>query len=292
MSWHQFVMDLETLDADLVEDVFSRHGALAITLGDAGDNPVLEPAPGETPLWSDTRITGLFDLETDLAALREALRQSLGRKELPAWRTETIEDRAWEREWLKDFVPMQFGERLWVCPHDAPAPPGDAVIIRLDPGLAFGTGTHATTALCLQWLDGLDLAGKRVLDFGCGSGILAIGALLLGAESAVAVDIDPQAVTATQQNAAANGVADRLSAFTGSAGPDDDFDIVVANILAGPLVELAPQILARLRPGGHLALSGILEAQAGDVTRAYAELAPLESRSSDDGWVRLSGRAL
>ena len=290
MSWRQFVMDLESLDAEIVEDVFSRHGALAITLGDAGDNPVLEPAPGETPLWSDTRITGLFDMDTDLAALRATLRQSLGLQELPTWRSETVEDRAWEREWLKDFVPMQFGRRLWVCPHDADVPASDAVVIRLDPGLAFGTGTHATTALCLEWLDGLDLNGKRVLDFGCGSGILAIGALKLGAESATAVDIDPQAVTATLQNAQANDVGGRMTVGLSIADDSESFDIVVANILAGPLIELAPDILSRLKPGGHIALSGILASQAKDVTGAYAGRVSLELHQSTDGWVRLSGR--
>jgi ribosomal protein L11 methyltransferase len=292
MSWRQFVMDLESLDADRVEDVFSRHGALAITLRDAGDDPVLEPGPGETPLWSETCITGMFDAEQDLDALQADLRESFRLEELPAWRMETLEDRTWEREWLRDFAPMQFGQRLWVVPQGSAAPDGDVIVIRLDPGMAFGTGTHATTALCLEWLDGLDLRGQRVLDLGCGSGILAIAALLCGAESVTAIDIDRQAITATLQNAESNGVADRLNTGMSISDLSGDYDVVVANILARPLIELAPQLLSLLRPRGQFALSGILAAQADAVARAYATGTDLAPAENDGGWVRLSGAKL
>src|SRR5210317_72221 len=203
-------MDLDSLDPDTVEDIFIRLGAASVTLSDAGDNPVLEPAPGETPLWSHTRITGMFPGDTDMDAFRKGLLGALGVAELPDHHIEELADRAWEREWLKDFGAMKFGKRLWICPTGQAVEADDAVIVHLDPGLAFGTGTHPTTAMCLDWLDGIDLSGKSLLDYGCGSGVLAIAALKLGAASATGMDIDPQAVLATQQNAADNGVAANL----------------------------------------------------------------------------------
>ncbi|MEO1202147.1 MAG: 50S ribosomal protein L11 methyltransferase [Pseudomonadota bacterium] len=293
MNWQQLVMELDTLDADAVEMVFERHGAQSITLTDAGDRPVLEPAPGETPLWTHARITGLFAADADIDALIGDIETTFRIERCPPHRVETLADRAWEREWLKDFGPMQFGERLWVLPGDATAP-DDAVTVRLDPGLAFGTGTHPTTALCLEWLDGLELAGRSVLDYGCGSGILAIAALKLGAGSAVAMDIDPQAVAATRDNAVNNDVAERLDVVGSDAAINGRFDVVVANILAGPLVELADCVTARLASAGDLALSGILSEQVGDIVSAYSErvdLAPPSYREAGgQSWVRLSGK--
>ena len=173
MQWRQFVMDLDDLDPTTVEDAFLRLGAQSVTLSDAGDDPVLEPGPGETPLWSNTRVTGLFSDDTDLGAFRDALRAALEIERLPGHHVEELADRAWEREWLRDFGAMQFGERLWICPTGQSVKAADAVVVDLDPGLAFGTGTHPTTAMCLEWLDSLDLAGKTLLDYGCGSGVLA-----------------------------------------------------------------------------------------------------------------------
>ncbi len=290
MDWRQFIMELGHLPAEPVEAVLERHGAQAVTLSDAGDDPVLEPGRGETPLWPATRIAGLFAPDTDFDALRADLVCAFALKEMPAHRIEVLADRHWEREWLKDFGPMQFGERLWVCPAGMRPESGDAVIVELDPGLAFGTGTHPTTALCLEWLEGLDLAGKRVLDFGCGSGILAIAALKLGARGAVGIDIDPQALTATAGNARRNGVAAQLT--TRPDHPDDQFDVVLANILAAPLRDSADWLSARVTCDGRLALSGILASQASDVAEAYRRHIEFEPPAIKDGWVRLSGRRL
>jgi len=296
MEWRQFVMDLESLNPDRVEEVFTRHGAQAISLSDAGDHPVLLPGADETPLWPDSRISGLFSANADLNSLKQDLLHSFGLGELPKNRIERLVDRPWEREWLKDFRPMRFGRRLWVSPDAFDVDDGNAVIVRLDPGLAFGTGTHPSTALCLRWLDGLDLTGKRILDFGCGSGILAIAALRLGARSASAVDTDPQAVTATRDNARKNGIEDTLFVTQDIAEITESFDIVVANILAEPLVQNARVIADRVVAGGALALSGILAEQAESVIDAYRDRFDVEisetEQSADQTWVRLVGKRI
>lgn len=291
MNWQQFVMDLRTLDADQVEEILLRHGAQSVTLTDAGDRPVLEPAPGETPLWGDTCITGLFVDGADFDALRHDLNTELGA--LPEHRIESLEDRVWEREWLNDFGPMQFGDRLWICPGESSAP-DDAVTIHLDPGLAFGTGTHPTTALCLEWLDRIDIRGKSLLDYGCGSGVLAIAGLKLGCTDAVAMDIDPQAVTATRENAARNGIGDELKVLGSDADIQGSFDVLVANILAGPLADLRESLVSRLSSGGEIALSGILSEQVDEVLAAYAPWIafdePALRSQGTQSWARLSGR--
>ena len=270
MEWRQFVMDLEALNPDSVEDIFLRHGACSITFTDAGDKPVLEPAPGETPMWTDTLITGLFSPDVDIDGLRVDLLGSLQLERLPSNRIEDLADRAWEREWLKDFGPMRFGRRLWICPGDSTASDSDAVVVQLDPGLAFGTGTHPTTALCLEWLDSLSPGNATMLDYGCGSGVLAIAALKLGCQSAVAMDIDPQAVIASKQNAKQNEIGASLQVIGGADEIEGQFDIVIANILAGPLIELAESIAAHVRCGGLIALSGILSEQVEEVLEAYS----------------------
>ena len=294
MDWLQFIMNLDSLDPSDVEAALLRLGAFSVTLSDAGDDPVLEPGPGETPLWSSTRITGLFSADADMDILRVALQNELGIAQLPAHSVEALEDRAWEREWLRDFGPMRFGRRLWVCPAGHEAPEDGAVIIRLDPGLAFGTGTHPTTALCLEWLDEIGVDGKTVLDYGCGSGILAIAALKLGAACATGMDIDPQAIIASRQNAADNGVAGGLTLVDSDAGIEGQFDLVIANILAGPLVEFADSITARLARGGMLALSGVLCEQAHEVRAAYAPWIEFDEPTfrDQDGqtWSRLTGK--
>lgn len=283
-------MALDGLDAARVEAALEDLGAGAVTYSDAGDSPVLEPAPGETPLWPATLVTALFDDTLDVDALSAGLRAALELDELPAWRVETLADRAWEREWLRDFRPMRFGKRLRVCPTGSVVEDPDAVVLDMDPGLAFGTGTHATTALCLEWLDAARIAERRVLDYGCGSGILAIAALLLGAREATATDIDPQALTATRANAARNDVAGRLGVVAPDELGDTAFDVVLANILAAPLAALAPRLAGLTRGGGEIVLSGILASQADEIRAAYEpwfEIAPAVAR---EDWIMISGR--
>jgi len=289
-------MDLERLNPDSVEEIFARHGASSITFTDGGNEPVLEPSPGAAPLWRDTRITGLFAPECDLDALRDDLRRSLDIDELPAHAIDVLENRAWEREWLKDFAPMRFGQRLWIGPGDARVDQDDAVVVSLDPGLAFGTGTHATTALCLEWLDGLVLEGKTVLDVGCGSGVLAIAAVKLGCAMATGIDIDVQAIRATRENAARNHVEDRLVAVPAAEAIEGTFDVVVANILATTLIGHAAALSARTGDGCLLALSGILSDQVDDVLAAYARWIrfddPVTREQDGQVWARLTGRRI
>jgi ribosomal protein L11 methyltransferase len=293
MDWCQFVMDLKSLDAATVEEAFSRLGASSVTLSDAGNDPVLEPGPGETPLWSNTRITGLFPGGANMDTFRAALLVELGLDELPAHRIEELADRAWEREWLRDFGAMHFGDRLWVCPTGSKVDNDNAVVVHLDPGLAFGTGTHPTTALCLEWLDEINLAGKTMLDYGCGSGILAIAGLKLGCRSATAMDIDPQAVIATRQNAADNEVSEKLLVTGNPDGIEGQFDVVVANILAGPLAQFADSITSTLASRGMLALSGVLCEQADETMAAYKAWIEFEEpvfrEQNGQMWSRLTG---
>jgi len=290
MSWLQLSLDLSESQAPLLELVFEGLGALSVTLADAGEQPVLEPAPGEQRIWRQTRVTGLFEGTTDIDRLRADLSLALHRDISRNLRIEVLEDRVWERVWLEHFQPMRFGRRLWVCPAGQRPEQTDAVIVELDPGLAFGTGTHPTTALCLEWLEGLALEGKSLLDYGCGSGILAIAALRLGAGAAVAVDHDPQALEATRDNARKNRVQDRLTTLPPDPAASQTHDLLVANILAGPLIELAPRLRDRLKPGGRLALSGILAEQADAVAEAYAPFTAWEPRRYREEWVLLQGR--
>ena len=287
-------MDLEKLNPDRVEEVFARHGAHSITFTDAGDKPVLEPALGEAPLWQDSRITGLFSAEADLSWLQVDLKQSLGLESLPFHQVEDIENRVWEREWLKDFGPMHFGEHLWICPGDSTVDDEGAIVVRLDPGLAFGTGTHATTALCLDWLDNLSLTDSTMLDYGCGSGVLAIAALKLGCRSASAMDIDPQAVTATRANAQHNDVEQQLTVTDAASEIDGQFDVVIANILAAPLITLAESIASHVNGGCLLALSGILSEQVEEVLGAYQPWIEFDKtvyrEQGGQTWARLTGR--
>ena len=289
MPWLQLSFDAAHYDPDWLGDQLSAAGAVSVTLQDAADQPVYEPPPGATPLWSHTRVVGLFAADVDLAAVQAQLRAALVRDDLPGCRIETIEDRDWVRAWMDDFHPMRFGTRLWVCPSNQAPPEPQAVNILLDPGLAFGTGTHPTTALCLEWLDGHAPQAASVVDYGCGSGILAIAAVLLGAREVHAVDIDPQALLATAQNAQANAVAAVIHAHAPEQLPVRQYDLVLANILAGPLQQLAPRFAALLRPGGAVVLAGLLEAQAGEVAQAYAPWFDLEPNTVRAGWARVVG---
>lgn len=288
--WKEVSFVLTGMDADRAEAAFEAAGAVSITYSDDADQPVLEPKPGEQPLWQHTRITGMFPGDTDIDGAIATLLAVLEIPRLPEARIATLDERDWSREWLKDFRPLKFGQRLWVVPTAFEPPEPDAVNLVLDPGLAFGTGTHPTTALCLEWLDSLDLNGKTVIDYGCGSGILAVAAAMLGAEHIYATDIDPQALTATRDNAQRNGVINRISLCLPDAMPDVHADVVVANILAGPLAELAPTLVRHLRPGGHIALAGLLAEQAETTAAAYRELGiELDASAEREGWVRLEG---
>jgi len=298
MPFLQLILPIGAADPAPYEDALLAAGASSITLEDEGDDPVLEPLPGTTPLWPRVRVKALFDGDADRDQILLILAGELrGAESLDRATFETLADRAWEREWLKDFKPMRFGRRLWICPGGqqpdaeqlrASPPP---VLIELDPGLAFGTGTHPTTALCLEWLDAAEVAGARVIDFGCGSGILAIAAAMLGAADVLAVDIDPQALLATHDNAERNGVAHLIQARLVDADDSSGApaDILLANILAGPLASLAATFAARVRAGGRLVMSGILRNQAEAVATTYApwfDIAPVVVQGD---WVRLDG---
>ncbi|MEL7311991.1 MAG: 50S ribosomal protein L11 methyltransferase [Pseudomonadota bacterium] len=291
MGWQQVTMPVGRFDAEALERALLDAGAAAISYTDAADEPILEPLPGEAPLWHDARLSALFADDLPYERISLALVAELGA--LPEGiDVELLPEREWEREWLAHFRPTDFGHGLWVAPHEVDVPAqSDATVLRLDPGLAFGTGTHATTALCLQRLAELNLENLRVLDYGCGSGILAVAALLRGAELAIGQDIDPQALTASKTNAQANGVLDRLQV---SLPPQDDLvtepvPLVIANILAGPLIALAPRISQALQLGGRLLLSGILDAQADSVRAAYEPWIEFEAPARQDGWVLLEG---
>ncbi len=289
MPFHQLVIELPGVECERAEDACRHLGALAISLADAGDEPLLEPPPGKTPLWQSLRLRALFDFSADPRLLAATLATVLG---LPpgAIGIEHVEDRAWEREWLKDFRPMRFGSRLWVCPAGQ-RPDGPAeVVLELDPGLAFGTGAHPTTAFCLEWLDGAVRGAERVLDYGCGSGILALAALRLGSAEATAFDIDPQARRATRENAIRCGLAGRITIPRLAEDIGGLFGIVLANILAGPLIELAPRLAHMARPGGMVVLAGMLSGQAAEVARAYRAWFDIGPAAEREHWALLVGR--
>lgn len=273
MSWIQ-IRFTTTLDwQERLEEALMESGALSLTYQDAADQPILEPGLYQTPLWDQLVLTALFDAAIDVPETLNLVEQLLG-DALPEHKVEILEDKDWVREWMDSYQPIQFGSRLWVCPSWLNPPEPEAVNLMLDPGLAFGTGTHPTTAMCLGRLDQLDCAGKTVIDYGCGSGILAIAALLLGADSAIGVDLDPQAIAASRENAQRNGISDdRFALYLPANEPHDmKADIVLANILAGPLVELAPQLMAMVKPGGDLILAGLLAEQKESLLAAYTNI--------------------
>lgn len=290
MPWIQVTLSSDEEHARPLGDVLMANGAQAVTYKDGKDAPIFEPGPGEVQLWDHTLVTGLFDASLDTSALIKRLGQVkyLG-QDFP-YKVDQLEDKDWEREWMDNFKPIQFAPNLWVVPswHDAPNPA--AANILLDPGMAFGTGTHPTTAMCLTWLAEQDLQGKTVVDFGCGSGILGIAALKLGAARCVGIDIDKQALIATRDNAARNGVAERFEAYLPSEQPTLNADVVVANVLAGPLQDLAPIILDYVGPQGLLSMSGILSRQSDAVMAAYRPQIQFAEITESDEWVMLNGQ--
>ncbi|MCC6302299.1 MAG: 50S ribosomal protein L11 methyltransferase [Gammaproteobacteria bacterium] len=291
-DWIQIELTATAATAERLADHLTDAGALSVSFEDEADDPVFEPAPGATTLWPRTVVVGLFAPDADVSAVLSGLQRALDLPEPPACRLRRLQERDWVRVWMDRFRPMRFGARLWICPSgQSPADAGpDAVVVTLDPGLAFGTGTHETTALCLEWLDGHLQPGWEVIDYGCGSGILAVAAARLGAGHVHAVDIDPQALYATEENARKNRVAAGIATGDPAALPADPVDCIVANILAGPLIALAPRFAALLRTGGRLVLSGILHDQAAEVGAAYTEAFVVEPAVRRGDWVRLAAR--
>ncbi|MGB6449602.1 MAG: 50S ribosomal protein L11 methyltransferase [Steroidobacteraceae bacterium] len=288
MPFLQLTFDLGALDSASVEAACFAAGAFSVTLSDARDDAVLEPAPGEVRLWPATRVQALFPGEAEPTTITGAMAATLGLRP-QSIDAHALPDRVWEREWLEHFHAMRFGRRLWVAPsHETVADP-DAIVVQLDPGLAFGTGTHPTTAMCLTWLDAHLEAGARAIDYGCGSGILALAAAKLGAERVECFDIDPQALAAAEENAARNAVADRILVVQGASELTAEVDVLLANILSGPLCGLARRFAALVRPGGWVVLAGLLEGQAAEVTDAYRAWFDMRCFGARDEWVGLAG---
>ena len=288
MSWLQLSVEVTGDLADVATGVFMDAGALSVTYQDAADEPILEPGLGEHPVWSATRVVALFPEDGDAGRITQRLREALHDAGIEP-RIERLEDRDWSSTWRETFHAMRFGAHLWVVPSGEQAPESDAVTIHLDPGLAFGTGTHVTTALCLEWLDAHPPLEREVIDYGCGSGILAIAAGKLGARRVRAVDIDPQALLATRENAGRNGMGRRVEALLPEALDARPVDLVIANILANPLIELAESLAGRVTLEGHIVLTGILAEQAADVMAAYRPWFEFREPVEREGWVLLEG---
>ena len=296
MKWLQIHITVDQAQVDFTETLLMSLGAVSVTLDDAEDQALLEPLPGETPLWNKVIVTGIYQ-EDDQDPIDVEMLQAFLKEQLPdaPIRHEQLEDQVWERAWMDYYEPIQIAEKFWIVPEWLEAPDSNAVNIKLDPGLAFGTGNHASTFLCLQWLGQTDLKDKIVIDYGCGSGILGVAALLLGAKKVYATDIDPQAVLATKQNAELNHVLDRL--FVGlpeefnAEFKSQKADVLVANILAAPLMALAPEFATLLKSEGEFALAGVIEEQVADVTGVYSEffdIVHIEKR--EENWCRISGK--
>jgi ribosomal protein L11 methyltransferase len=291
MPWIQLRLSANEETAEKYSYWLVACGSQAVTFIDAKDTPIYEPLPGDEILyWSNTVVMGLFDASHDMDEVINYLQGIHPDKVAMQYKLEQLEDKDWEREWMDNFHPMKFGKRLWICPSWLEVPEPEAVNVMLDPGLAFGTGTHPTTALCLTWLDSLDLQDKTVVDFGCGSGILSLAALKLGAKKVIGIDIDPQALQASLANAKRNNVDDRLELYLPKDQPTLKADVVVANILAGPLRELAPTIIEFVADRGLLALSGILEEQAQNLQEVYGQWCDMAPVTVKEEWVRLNGQ--
>jgi ribosomal protein L11 methyltransferase len=288
MAWLELSLRVERDSVAAAEAALEALGALSVTLQDDADEPVLEPDPGTTPLWPVVQVHGLFEATADRNRLVEGLRHLPGAARPDCIRWREVGDRDWTRAWMERFRPMRFGRRLWILPGGMEVPHHpDSVEIALDPGLAFGTGTHPTTALCLEWLDAQAAVAGCVVDYGCGSGVLGIAAALLGAARVVCVDNDPQALEATAANAARNAVADRVHCLSPEVFAEVGADMVLANILAGPLVRLAPVLVGSARPGAAIVLSGLLQEQLEEVAAAYRPACAVTGSVVRDGWARL-----
>ena len=292
MAWQQFSIITDEDTAPKIAAYLEKQGAVSVTYMDAEDEPVYEPAIGETKIWTNTQVVALYELDIDIERVAALVLKKFRNYPLRDWKIEQIEDQEWERAWMEYYHPMKFADKLWVCPTGQEQHEANTVCLTLDPGLAFGTGTHPTTALCLEWLASHDLSDKVVIDYGCGSGILAIAAVLLGAKVAHAVDIDPQAITATESNALKNGVADKILCYLPEQFAPLQADIVLANILAKPLIEMSVAISALVVAQGALVLSGILAEQAESVITAYQKNINFNPLVQQEDWIRLDGSRL
>ena len=290
MPWLQLELEATPDYAEQLSELLQAAGAGAVTLQDAADQPLFEPPPGTTPLWNSTRVVGLFEADSDIPVVLTYLQQQLEPEPLPRWHLNPLEDREWVRAWMDNFQPMRFGEQLWICPTGYTPPEPEAINILLDPGLAFGTGTHPTTAMCLRWLDAHPPQDLEVIDFGCGSGILAIAACKLGARHVSGVDTDPQAILATHDNAEKNQVSDRIDAYLPADFHAQPVPLLLANILAGPLQSLAPRFSELVEPAGHIVLSGILAEQAEAVMQPYRASFEIQVVEQQEEWVCLAGQ--
>ncbi|MBN2646317.1 MAG: 50S ribosomal protein L11 methyltransferase [Thiotrichales bacterium] len=288
MAWIQIKLKVDAALAERLSDAFSDQGAVSVTFEDAEDQPIFEPELGTTPIWQNTQVTALFDAETEAQKVIYGVKGQLKAVQDADFKVEALEDKDWIREWMDQFHPMQFGNRLWIVPSWHQAPDANGVNLLLDPGLAFGTGTHPTTAMCLRWLDANPPSGKQVIDYGCGSGILALAAAKLGASQVTGTDIDPQAIQASQQNAANNTVQIPFALVKDFASPA--VDLLLANILSGPLKALAPEFSRLVKSGGQLVLSGLLESQAAELQTHYRQFGfVLDQLETQEEWARLSG---
>jgi ribosomal protein L11 methyltransferase len=289
MSWLQVKLTTPATDAEYVAELLQQLGALSVTFSDAADQPIYEPGVNETPLWQTTDVLALFAAETDLAALVVDLRQRSDRP-LPPLRADPLEDKDWVRAWMEHYQPMDFGHGLWICPSHLAPPDPHATNVLLDPGLAFGTGTHPTTAMCLRFLAAHPPRDQIVIDYGCGSGILALAAAKLGARHVYAIDNDPQALLATQRNAAQNAVTAQITVGAPGQLAIPKAQTILANILAGPLVALAPLFASLLNSGGNIVLSGILYNQSEMIQQAYRDTFTLATITRQDDWIALMGQ--
>lgn len=289
MPWLQLKIVAPRDQVEPIENAVLAAGAVSVTFQDNGDQPILEPGLGEAPLWDQVKITGLFDADIDTRATSEKIEKHL-RQPFSGFHWEQLEDKDWEREWMNNYHAICCGEKLWICPSWQTPPEPEKINLMLDPGLAFGTGTHPTTFMCMQWIDQQDFTGQHIIDYGCGSGILGIATLLMGAKQVIGVDIDPQALLATVENAKRNNLADdAMPVFLPNRCPETQADVMLANILAGPLAELAPSLNKLTKLGGKICLSGILAGQANAVKAAYAPWFDFDPIAQQEEWVRITG---
>lgn len=298
MAWIQITIGTHQDLTEIYSEYFNLAGAVAVTLYDAKDDPLFEPLPNTTPLWPETTLVGLFDADADIVSVKKCLKTHLDNQTFQTLKIDPLEEKDWIRAGIAEWQPMRFGKKLMICRSWSENLDPTAITLMLDPGLAFGTGTHATTRLCLEWLDQHPPVGATVVDYGCGSGILGIAALKLGAEFVYAIDNDPQALLSTDNNAKQNGFAeDKIvkllptalhDALKKSTTPSPKVNLILANILANPLITLAPIFADLIAEGGTIVLSGFLENQLEPVFEAYKPWFTLRETDTIDGWVRLS----